>query len=137
MERSRRTYEPAEVAKLQDRTRDLIRDELDRIGEADLGDPTLTEAVEMGLAKARELGLEAGLDEDVVDEVTRAEARRVIADEQAGRGRRSGKKSRHTTQILRESEGQGDWLGRPEPGPEDEKRGEAWRGPASGPSDVP
>ena len=126
MERSRRNYEPAEVAKLQDRTRDLIRDEISRIGEGDFGDPSLTEAVEVGL--------QAGLEEDVVDEVTRAEARRIIGDEQAGRGRRSGKKSRHTTQILRESEGRGDFLGRPEPGPEDEKRGEAWEGPASGPT---
>ncbi len=134
MERSRRNYEPAEVAKLQDRTRDLIRDEISRIGEGDFGDPSLTEAVEMGLAKAREVGLQAGLEEDVVDEVTRAEARRIIGDEQAGRGRRSGKKSRHTTQILRESEGRGDFLGRPEPGPEDEKLGEAWEDPASGPT---
>ncbi len=129
---------PAEtVGKLRERTRELIHEELDRIGEGDYGEPSLTEAVEMGLAKARELGLEAGLAEDAVDEVTREEARRVIADAQHGRGRRSGKKSRHTTQTLRESEGRGDWLGRPEPGPEDEKRGDAWEGPASGPSEWP
>lgn len=115
------------AGELREVTRDLIREELDRLGAAGAGEPSLTEAVEFGLIKARELGLEAGLEPDLVDEVTREEARRVIADAQHGRGRRSGKKSRHTTQLLRESEGRGDWLGRPEPGPEDEKRGGAWR----------
>lgn len=106
----------AEAAeRLRGRTRDLIRGELALIGEAEFGDPSQTEAVEMGLAKAREAGLAAGLAAELVDEITREEARRVVADEEHGRGRRSGKKSRHTTQILRESEGRGDWLGRPEP----------------------
>ncbi|HEX7118199.1 MAG TPA: hypothetical protein VF212_05395 [Longimicrobiales bacterium] len=126
-------YPGQELGTLRRRTRELILEELGRLGEAAYGDPSLTEAVDFGLAKARELGREAGLDETAIDEITQEEARRVIADAQHGRGRRSGKKSRHTTQILRESEGRGDMLGRPEPGPEDEKRGEAWRGPASGP----
>lgn len=119
---------PAQAAdELRELTRELIEEELDRLGEAGSGEPSMTEAVEMGLVKARELGLEAGLEPEVVDEVTRETARRVIADAEHGRGRRSAKKSRHTTQILRESEGRGDWLGRPEPGPEDEQRSEAWR----------
>ncbi|MFS8636896.1 MAG: hypothetical protein FWJ74_02350 [Gemmatimonadota bacterium] len=126
--------QPAQAAEeLRDRTRELIEEELDRLGEAGGGDPSMTEAVEMGLLKARELGLEAGLEPELVDEVTRDTARRMIADAQHGRGRRSAKKSRHTTQILRESEGRGDWLGRPEPGPEDEQRGEAWRDQGSRP----
>ncbi|HEX6940974.1 MAG TPA: hypothetical protein VF158_16265 [Longimicrobiales bacterium] len=124
-----------EVAWLRRETRGLIGEALDRLGEAGHGEPSFTEAVEFALVMARELGIEAGLDEALVDDVTREEARRVVADAQHGRGRRSGKKSRHTTQVLRESEGRGDWLGRPEPGPEDEKRGGAWEGPASGPGD--
>ncbi|HEY8377609.1 MAG TPA: hypothetical protein VIK91_14035 [Nannocystis sp.] len=125
---------PARAAdELRDRTRELIEEELDRLGEAGGGEPSVTEAVEMGLLKARELGLEAGLEPNLVDEVTRDTARRLVADAQHGRGRRAAKKSRHTTQILRESEGRGDWLGRPEPGPEDEQRGEAWRDQGSRP----
>ena len=97
---------PARAAdELRDRTRELIEEELDRLGEAGGGEPSVTEAVEMGLLKARELGLEAGLEPNLVDEVTRDTARRLVADAQHGRGRRAAKKSRHTTQILRESEG--------------------------------
>src|SRR5690606_41862787 len=112
--------QPAQAAEeLRDRTRELIEEELDRLGEAGGGDPSMTEAVEMGLLKARELGLEAGLEPELVDEVTRDTARRMIAGAQHQRGPRSAKKSRHTTPNLRESEARRNRRGQPEHGPED------------------
>jgi len=116
----KRRHEAEEVGKLREEAREIVRERIDELRGGELNDTSLTEAVEEALDLAKVEGLQAGLEEDVVDDVVRKQARRVVADEEHGRGRRSAKKSRHTTQVLRAAESRGDEFGRPTPDEQDE-----------------
>jgi hypothetical protein len=101
MPRRKRAAHTAPKEELKGEARDIIREELEHARESEHAVPSVTEAVAIGLARARRQPEARALPEHEAAEVTREEARRVLADELPDRGRRSAKKSKETTQILR------------------------------------
>lgn len=99
-----RSMDAERSTRLKERTREWIREELEAAESGERANASITEAVREGLARARGAGEQLGLDPADVDEITREEARRVLADE-LDSGRRAAKGSKSVTQILRAAEG--------------------------------
>jgi len=100
----KRAAHTAPKEELKREAREIIREELEHAREGEHAVPSVTEAVAIGLTRARREPEARALPEHEAVEVTREEARRVLADELHDRGRRSAKKSKETTQILRSVE---------------------------------